>query len=71
MSDPATILAVQQLSIDATNLFGTCIALKDDVALDIAAAVVDSENEALPVIYDLSTKQINTTTAVLQLINGT
>ena len=70
MSDAATIAAVQDLTLQTTNLHATFVSQRTVVANDITAAVELSQNETLPHLYSMAGNQIETVAAVFQLINN-
>ena len=55
----------------ATNLLATCATIKDDVAADIAAAVLTSVNAAQIPLVSMATDLVTTNALLVQLLNGT
>jgi hypothetical protein len=60
--------AVTTLTTETTALLDTCTALKTDVASDIAAAVVVSENAAQIPLAQVAVNLIDTQTLLVTLI---
>ena len=61
--------SVDDLTVQTTALLGTCTTLKNDVAADIAAAVVISENAALIPLAQVAVNLIDMQTMLVTLIS--
>jgi hypothetical protein len=71
MSTPEEVeTAVDALTLQTTNLLDTMSSIKDDVADDIAQAVIVSENAAIIPMFTISTNLININTTLINFIAG-
>lgn len=61
--------SVDDLTVQTTALLGTCTSLKNDVATDIATAVVASENAAQIPLAQVAVNLIDMQTLLVTLIS--
>ena len=61
--------SINELTTETTSLLDVCSTIKDDVALSISNAVIESENETIVPLFQLTTNAVTTNTLLINLIN--